>query len=111
MILFKIFCLLVCCLKRKNVKYKSIILPVVLYGYETRSQTLREEHRLRVYENRVLRRMFGQKKDEMVEGWRKLHDEELQNLYSSQNIIIIIKSRRMRWAGRLARKGRMHTQL
>jgi hypothetical protein len=63
------------------------------------SLTLREEHRLRVFENRVLRRIFGPKRDEVTEGWRKLHNEELHNLYSSPSIIRMIKSRRMRLAG------------
>jgi hypothetical protein len=71
---------------------------VVLYGRETWSLTFREEHRLRVFENRVLRRIFGPKTDEVTGGWRKLHNEELHNLYSSPSIIRIIKSRRMRWA-------------
>jgi hypothetical protein len=66
---------------------------------------LREEHRLRVFENRVLRRIFGPKRDEETGGWRKLHNEELRNLYSSTSIIRIIKSRRMRWAGHVARMG------
>ena len=65
--------------------------------------TLREEHRLRVFENRVLRRIFGPKRDGVTEGWRKLHNEELNDLYSSPNIVRVIKSRRMRWAGRVAR--------
>jgi hypothetical protein len=64
--------------------YKTIILPVVLYGCETWSLTLREEHRLRVFDNRVLRRIFGPKKDEVTGAWRKLHIEELPNLYSSR---------------------------
>jgi hypothetical protein len=68
----------------------------VLYGCQTCSLTLREEHRLRVFENRVLSRIFGSKSDEMTEGWRKLYNEELHNLYSSPSIIRIIKSRRMR---------------
>jgi hypothetical protein len=92
----------------KNIKiriYKTIILPVVLYGCETWSLTLREEHRLRVFENRVLRRIFGPKRDDVTGDWRKLHNEELHNLYSSPNIIRMIKSRRMRWAGHLARMG------
>jgi hypothetical protein len=63
--------------------YKSIILPVVLYGCETWSLTLREEHRLRVFENRVLRRIFGTNRDEVTGDWRKVHNEELHNLYSS----------------------------
>jgi hypothetical protein len=81
--------------------YKTIILLVVLYGCETWSLTLREEHRLRVFQNRVLRRIFGPKRDEVAGGWRKLHNE-LHNLYSSTNIIRL-KSSRMRWAGHIAR--------
>jgi hypothetical protein len=69
--------------------YKTIILPVVLYGCETWSLTLREEHRLRVFENRVLRRIFGPKKDEVKGEWRKLHNEELHDLYSLPSIIRI----------------------
>jgi hypothetical protein len=85
--------------------YKTIILPVVLYGCETWSLTLREEHRLRVFENRVLRRIFGPKRDEVTGGWRKLHIEELHGLYSSPSIVRVIKARRMRWAGHVARMG------
>jgi len=85
--------------------YRIIILPVVLYGCETWSLTLREERRLRVLENRVLRRIFGPKRDEVTGEWRKLHNEELKNLYSSHNIVRVIKSRRMRWAGHVARMG------
>jgi hypothetical protein len=77
-------------------------LSAVLYGCETWSLTLREEHRLRVFEKRALRRIFGPKRDEATEGWRKLHNEELHNLYSSPSIIRITKSRRMRWAGHVA---------
>jgi hypothetical protein len=62
-----------------------------------------QEHRLRVFENRVLRRTFGPKRDGVIGGWRKLHNEELHNLYSSPNIIRMMKSRRMRWAGHVAR--------
>jgi hypothetical protein len=68
--------------------------------------TLREEHKLRVCENRGLRRIFGPKRDEVTGDWRKLHNEELHNLYSSPNIIRMIKSRRVRWAGHVARSGR-----
>jgi hypothetical protein len=78
---------------------------VVLYGCETWSLTLREENRLRVFENRVLRRIFGPKRDEVTGEWRKLHNEELHILYSSPDIIRQIKSRRMRWAGHVARMG------
>jgi hypothetical protein len=66
---------------------------------------LREEHRLRVFENRVLRRIFGPKRDEVTRGWRKLHNEELHNLYLSPSIIRMIKSRGMRWAGHVGRMG------
>jgi hypothetical protein len=85
--------------------HKTIILPVVLYGCETWSLTLTEEHRLRVFEDRVLRRTFGPKRDEVMGEWRKLHNEELHNLYSSPDIIRQIKSRRMRWAGHVADMG------
>jgi hypothetical protein len=73
---------------------------VVPYGCETWSLTIREEHRLRVFENSVLRRRFGPRGDEVTGGWRKLHNEELHNLYSSPNRMI--KSRRIRWAGHVA---------
>jgi hypothetical protein len=92
----------------KNLKirvYKTIILPVVLYGCETWSLTLREEHRLGVFENKVLRRIFGPKRDEVTGEWRKLYNEELHDLYSSPSIIRIMKSRRMRWEGHVARMG------
>jgi hypothetical protein len=72
---------------------------VVLYGCETWSLTLREEHTLRLFENSVLRRIIGRKWDEVTGGWGKLHNEDLHNLYSSPRIIRMIKSRRMRWAG------------
>jgi hypothetical protein len=93
----------------KNIKiriYKTIILPVALYGCETWSLTLREEHRLRVFENRTLRSIFGPKRDEVKGDWRKLLNEELHNFYSSRSIIRVIKSRKTRWAGHVARMGR-----
>jgi hypothetical protein len=80
------------------------ILPVVLYGYETWYLTLKEEHRLRVFKNRVLRKIFWPKKDEVMGEWRKLHNGELHNLYSSPDVIRQIKSRRTRWAGHVASK-------
>jgi hypothetical protein len=86
----------------KNIKikiYKTVILPVGLYECETWSLTLREENRLRVFENRVLRRIYGRLREEMSGGWRKLHNEEHQNLYSSPGIIRMVRPRRMRWAG------------
>jgi hypothetical protein len=89
----------------KNTKirvYRTIILPVVLYGCETWSLTLREEQRLRVFENRVLRNIFGPKRDEATGDWRRLHNEERNDLYSSPNIIRVIRSRRMRWVGQVA---------
>jgi hypothetical protein len=76
--------------------YKTIILPVVLYGCETWSLTLREEHRLRVFENRVLRRIFGPKRDEVTGGWRKMHNDDLHSLYSSPSIIRMTKLRKVR---------------
>ena len=89
--------------KLKVNTYKTIILPVVLYGCETLSLTLREEHRLRVFENKVLRKIFGAKGNEITGEWRKLHNAELHVLYSSPNIIRNLKSRRLRWAGHVAR--------
>ena len=92
----------------KNLKikiYRTIILPVVLYGCETWSLTLREERRLRVFENKVLRRVFEPKRDEVTGEWRKLHNEELRDLYSLPNIVRVVKSRRMRWAGHVAHMG------
>jgi hypothetical protein len=101
--------LLSSCLLSKNVSiriYKTIILPVSLYGCETWSLILREEHRLRLFENRTLRRIFGSKRDEVTGGWRKLHNEELHNLHSSPSIIRITNSRRIRWTGHVARMER-----
>jgi hypothetical protein len=90
--------------------YKTIILPVVLYGCETSSLTLRETHRLGVFENRVLKRIFGPKRDEVSGEWRKVHNEELHDLYSSPSIIRIMKSRKMRWAGNVARMGKKRNE-
>jgi len=90
--------------KFKDYDIQTIILPV-LYGCETWSLTLREERRLRVFENRVLRRIFGPRRDEVTREWRKLHNEELIDLYSSPNNVRVKKSRRMRWAVHVARKG------
>jgi hypothetical protein len=93
--------LLSSCLISKNLKiiiYKTVILPIVLYGCKTCSLTLGEEHRLRVFENRVLRKISGPRREE--DGlWRRLINDELHNLYFSPNFVRVIKSRRMRWAG------------
>jgi hypothetical protein len=86
--------------------FKTIILLVVLYGCEICSLKLREELMLRAFENRVLRRIFGPKRNEVREAWRKLHNEELCDLYSSPSIIRIMKSRRMRWTGHVVRMGK-----
>jgi hypothetical protein len=83
--------------------YRTIILPMVLYVCETWLLTLREECRLRVFENRVLRRVFGPKRDEVRGEWRKLHNKELNKLYSLPSIARVVKSRRMKWAGHVAR--------
>jgi len=80
-------------------------LPVVLYGCEAWWLTLRDERKLRVFENMVLRRIFGPRRDEITGEWRRLHNEELNDLYPSPNIVRVIKSRRMRWAGHVARMG------
>jgi hypothetical protein len=91
-----------------NIKiYKTIILPVVLYGCKTWNLTLREEYRLRVFENRVLRRIFGPKMDEVTAGWRKLHNEQLHDLYSSPGIVRVIRARSIRWAGHVMRMGKV----
>ena len=92
-------------MKLKIKIYRTIILPAVLYGCETWSLILREQRRLRVFENRVLRRVFGPKRDEVTGECRILHNEELSDLYSLPNIVRVVKSRRMRWAGHVARMG------
>ena len=85
--------------------YRTIILPVVLYGCEAWSLTLREERKLRAFENMMLRRIFRLRRDEVTGEWRRLHKEELSDLYSSPNIVRMIKSRRMRWTEHVARMG------
>ena len=90
-------CVLIFSLKIKI--YRTIILPVVLYGCETWSLTLMDEHRLRVFENRVLSNIFGPKRDEVTGEWRKIHNEELNDLYASPSTVRVIKSRRMRYGG------------
>ena len=86
-------------------EYRTIILPVFLYGCETWLLTRREERKLRVFKNMVLRRIFGPRSDEVTGDWRRLHNEELNDLYSLPNIVWVIKSRRMRWAGHVACMG------
>jgi hypothetical protein len=93
-----------------NVKfriYETVISPIVLYGCEAWCPTLREDHRLRIFENQGTEENILTKRDEIVvvELWRKLHNEEPHNLYSSPNIVRMIESRRMRWAGHVARRG------
>jgi hypothetical protein len=85
--------------------YKTINLPVVVYGCESLSLILREEHRLMVFENIVLRRIFGLKRDKVAGGCRILHEEELRNLYSLPSMIRTVKSRRIRQEGHVARLG------
>jgi hypothetical protein len=101
------------CANIVNVSKQRLLKPIEIclgkdcgfFGCETWSLTLREENRLRVFESRVLRRIFGPKRDLETGGWRKLHNEELHNLYSSPSIIRVVKSRRMRWARHVARMG------
>jgi len=92
----------------KNVKikiYRTIILPVAFYGCETCSLKLREGGRLRVFENKVLKRIFGPRRDNLMGDWRRLHNEEINILYSSPNIVCVMKSRRMIWAGHVVLMG------
>ena len=86
--------------------YITTNLPVALYGCETWSLTLREERKLRVFENMVLRRISGPRRDEVTGEWRRSHNEELNDLYASPNIVRVIKWRRMRLAGHVARMGK-----
>jgi len=91
--------------KFKDKIYRTIIFPVVLYGCEAWSLALREERKVRLFENMVLRRIFGPRRDEVSGEWRRLHNEKLNDLYSSPNIVRVVKPRRMRWAGDVARMG------
>jgi hypothetical protein len=98
----------------KNLKiktYRTIILPVVLYGCVTWLLTLREKRRLRLFKNRVLRRVFGPKRNEVTGAWRKLHNEKLNDLYSLPNIVRVVKSRRMRWDGHVGEDSGVHRVL
>ena len=100
--------LLSCRLLSKHLKikiYRTMILPVVFYGCETWLLTLREERKQRVFGNMVLRGVFGPRRDEVTGEWRRLHNEVLNDLYCSPNIVRVIKWRRMRWVGHVARMG------
>jgi hypothetical protein len=85
--------------------YRTIIFPVVLYGCETWSYTLREKRRSRVFENRLLMRIFGPKRDEVIREWRKIHNEEINDMYPLPKIIQVIRSERIRWARHVACMG------
>jgi hypothetical protein len=102
---FRIFCLPPLLSKNVNLNIQNYNLPVVLYGCETWFPKSNEEHRLRVFEKRVLGRIFRPKRGEVTGGWRKLHNEELHNVYCSPDIIRKIKPRRIRLAGHVARTG------
>jgi len=86
--------------------HRTIDLPTVLYGFETWSVTLREERRVKVLENRMVRGIFGPKRDDVIEEWGKLHKEEISDLYSSPNIIQLIESRKLRWVKNIACMGK-----
>ena len=102
----RIFCLPGCYPKYLKIKiYRTIILPIFCMGVKLGRLTLREERKLRMFENMVLRRIFGPRRDEVTGEWRRLHNEELNDLYCSPNIVRVIKSRRKRWAGHVARMG------
>jgi hypothetical protein len=88
-----------------TIKQSKLLLLSYTIWYETGSLILSEEHRFEVFENGILRRIFGSKRKEVVGGWKRLHNEELHNLYGSPHIIRVIKSRRMRWVGHVARMG------
>jgi hypothetical protein len=90
---------------KKLLIYKIIILPVVLYGYETWAVTLKRMQRLKLFENRMVREIFGLKMDEIAGGWRKLNSEKLRNICSSPNVIRMIKLRSMSWTGYVTRMG------
>ena len=93
--------------KNLNIEiYKITILPVVLYGCEILSLTVKKGRRLKVFENRVLRRIFAPKRDEVTKEWRKLHNEELNDLYTSPKIVRVIKLRRMKWPGHVTCMGK-----
>ena len=85
--------------------YKMVILPVILYGCETWTLTLREGKSLQVFENKVLRKIVGQKRDDQTGKWRRLHNGELHDLYGKPDIMRIVKSRRLRWTGHVSRMG------
>ena len=92
----------------KNIKLKiheTVLLPVILYVCETWTLTLREEKRLTVFKNKVLRKIFGLKRDDQTDQWRRLHNGELNDLYGKSDIIRIVMSRRVRWAGHVAPMG------
>ena len=104
-ILCRIFVFQFAIQKHKIKTYRTVILPVVSYGYETWSLTLREKRRISVFENRLLRRIFEPKRQEVTGEWRRVSNEKLYFLYSSPNIVQVIEPRRMRWAGDVVRMG------